>query len=381
MERAMPWKESSQMSSRLEFVMLALQPGANMRALCRAYGVSPKTGYKILARYKEFGAEGLQDRSRRPHSSPRRSSAELEAQVVALHDAYPCWGPDKLQALLPAELDKPHPNTIAAILRRHERQIVPNADITEPATKRFEHEAPNLLWQMDFKGHIALTNQRASRCHPLTILDDHSRFAITLTACLGETGDQVRTVLTQVFRRYGLPERITCDNGPPWGTSGHGTLSRLEVWLMRLGIRVSHSRPGHPQTQGKDERFHRTLKRELLDRFGFNSIEACQGAFNEWRDRYNLIRPHEALGQKPPATRYVPSARPFPVLLPLVEYDDGDVVRKVRRHGQLHFQGRDFFVGEGLTDEHVAVRPTDQDGVFKVIFCHREICRFSLASG
>jgi transposase InsO family protein len=369
------------MSSRLEFVMLAQQPGSNMRALCDAYGISPKTGYKMLARFKEFGPEGLQDRSRRPHTSPRRSSAELEAQVVALHDAYPCWGPDKLLALLPAELDKPHPNTIAAILRRHGRRVVPNADITQPAKKRFEHEAPNLLWQMDFKGHIALTSQRASRCHPLTILDDHSRFAITLTACVGETGDQVRAAMTQAFKRYGLPERITCDNGPPWGTSGHGTLSRLEVWLMRLGIRVSHSSPFHPQTQGKDERFHRTLKRELLDRFGFNSIEACQDAFNVWRDRYNLIRPHEALGQKPPASRYVASARPFPELLPAIEYDEGDVVRKVRRHGQLHFKGRDFFVGEGLTDEHVAVRPTDEDGVFKVIFCHREICRLSLATG
>lgn len=369
------------MSSRLEFVMLALAPGANIRLLCRAHGISPKTGYKHLARYKEFGAEGLQDHSRRPHSSPRNSSAELEAQVVALHDAYPCWGARKLQALLPAELDKPHPNTIAAILRRHGRRIVPNADITEPANKRFEHEAPNLLWQMDFKGHIALTGQRAGRCHPLTVLDDHSRFAITLTACSGETGEQVRAALTQAFHTYGLPQRITCDNGPPWGTSGYGTLSSLEVWLMRLGINVSHSRPYHPQTQGKDERFHRTLKRELLDRFGFNSIEACQSAFNGWRDQYNLIRPHEALGQRTPVSRYAVSARPFPALLPPVEYDDGDDVRKVRRHGQMHFQGRDFFVGEGLTGEFVAVRATAEDGIFKVIFCQREISRLDLTSG
>lgn len=369
------------MSSRLEFVMLAMAPGANMRALCRAYGISPKTGYKILTRFKEFGVEGLRDRSRRPHSSPRNSSAELEAEVVALHVAYPCWGARKLQALLPAELDKPHPNTIAAILRRHGRRIVPNADIAEPANKRFEHEAPNLLWQMDFKGHIALTGQRAGRCHPLTVLDDHSRFAITLTACSGETGDQVRAALTQAFHTYGLPQRITCDNGPPWGTSGHGTLSRLEVWLMRLGINVGHSRPFHPQTQGKDERFHRTLKRELLDRFGFNSIVACQSAFNGWRDQYNLIRPHEALGQRPPVSRYVASSRPFPAMLPPVEYDDGDEVRKVRRHGQLYFKGRDFFVGEGLTGEFVALRPTDEDGVFRIIFCHREISRLDLTSG
>jgi transposase InsO family protein len=368
-------------SSRLEFVSLALKPGANIRALCRAHGVSPKTGYKLLARFKEFGQEGLQDRSRRPHSSPKRSSDELEAQVLALHDAYPCWGARKLQALLPAEVEKPHPNTIAAILRRHGRRIVPNADITEPATKRFEHQEPNSLWQMDYKGHIALIGQRAGRCHPLTILDDHSRFSISLTACAGETGTLVRTALTRAFCTYGLPQSITCDNGPPWGTSGHGSLSRLEVWLIRLGIKVGHSRPFHPQTQGKDERFHRTLKRELLDRRGFHSIEACQHAFDEWRDQYNLIRPHEALGQKPPVTRYAASARSFPAVLPPVQYDEGDVVRKVRRHGQLHFKGRDFFVGEGLTDELVAIRPTDDDGIFKVVFCDREISRLNLASG
>jgi transposase InsO family protein len=380
LERAMPWKECSQMSSRLEFVLLALAPGANMTALSRAAGVSRKTGYKWRNQYLEHGVEGLTDRSRRPRSSPKRSSAELEARVVSLHKAYPCWGARKLQALLPEEFATTHPNTIAAILRRNGCGIVPNADVSEPANKRFEHEAPNLLWQMDFKGHIALTGRRSGRCHPLTVLDDHSRFAISLTACAGETGEQVRAALTLAFQMYGLPERMTCDNGPPWGTSGHGTLSRLEIWLLRLGIKVGHSRPFHPQTQGKDERFHRTLKRELLDRFGFNSIDACQSAFDGWRDQYNLIRPHAALGQKPPISRYAASGRPFPALLPAIEYDEGDDVRKVRRHGQLCFKGCDFFVGEGLTGEFVAVRPTNHDGIFTVVFCDREITRLDLTN-
>ena len=369
----MPWKESSKMSSRLEFVRFALAPGANVRALCRKFGVSAKTGYTWIERYKQKGEAGLKDRSSRPLTTPNRTSARLEAQVLALHDQYPCWGGRKLAALLPDGFAKPHHNTIAAILRRHGRQVVAHADVTEPATKRFEHEAPNLLWQMDFKGHIALTDKRAGRCHPLTVLDDHSRFAVCLAACSGEDGRQVQAALTQVFCTYGLPQRITCDNGPPWGTSGHDTLSRLEIWLIRLGIHVSHSRPYHPQTQGKDERFHRTLKRELLERNGFNTIDACQSAFNGWRDQYNLIRPHEALGQRPPVSRYKPSARPFPSDLPAVEYDEGDEVRRVRRHGQLYFKGRDYFVGEGLLDELVAVRPTAEDGVFKVFFCDREI--------
>lgn len=376
----MPWKESSRMSSRLEFVMLASAEEVNMQALCRSFGVSRKTGYKWLDLYRKRGAEGLEDRSRRPHSSPKRCSDQLEAVVLELHDKYPCWGARKLKALLPEAVGKPHPNTIAAILRRHGRQLVPHVDNVNPAKKRFEHDEPNSLWQMDFKGHFPLTDPQAGRCHPLTVLDDHSRFSLCLAACSGEDRLQVKAALTQTFQRYGLPQRITCDNGAPWGTAGHGTISRLEVWLVRLGIRVSHSRPHHPQTQGKDERFHRTLKRELLQRYGFNSMAACQNAFDTWRNEYNLIRPHEALDQQPPATRYKHSARLFPAVLPPVEYDDGDVVRKVHRHGQISFKNNSYFVGEGLYEELVAIRPTDQDGVFSIVFCDREITQIDLTS-
>jgi hypothetical protein len=183
----------------------------------------------------------------------------------------------------------------------------------------------------------------------------------------------VQPALTRVFQLYGLPERITCDNGNPWGSQGQGGLTRLEVWLIRLGVRIGHSRPMHPQTQGKDERFHRTLKRELLDRVGFNSLEACQREFDTWRDQYNLIRPHEALAQRPPVTRYTPSARPFPEKLPPVEYDSADEVRRVRGSGMISFKRHELFIGEGLAGEDVAIRPTDLDGVFQVLFCHREV--------
>lgn len=369
------------MSSRLEFVLLAAASGANMQALCRSFGVSRKTGYKWLDLYRQHGKEGLEDRSRRPITSPSRCDRELEELVVALHKSYPCWGARKLQALLPEGVPRPHPNTIAAILRRHGCQLVPHVDVTRPATMRFEHEAPNQLWQMDYKGHFPLTDRRAGRCHPLTILDDHSRFALAVIACSGEDGPQAKAALTETFRIYGLPERITCDNGSPWGTAGHATLSRLEVWLIRLGIDVTHSRPHHPQTQGKDERFHRTLKRELLNRYGFSSLAASQTAFDSWRDEYNLIRPHEALGQKPPITRYAPSARPFPPVLPCVEYDVGDTVRTVQRHGQINFKGRVHFVGEGLYEEKVAIRPTDQDGVFNIVFCDRVVAKIDRTIG
>lgn len=373
----MPWKECSRMASRLEFAMLASAPDANLSALCRSFGISRKTGHKWLALFKEQGKDGLQDRSRRPHASPNRSDAELEARVLELHGTYPYWGARKLQALLPEGSSKPHPNTISAILRRHGKQVLSSSESGPAATKRFEHEAPNLLWQMDFKGHFPMTDTGAGRCYPLTVLDDHSRFAICLAACSNETGKQVQQALIKAFKTYGLPERITCDNGNPWGTPKQNGLTRFEVWLIRLGIQVSHSRPGHPQTQGKDERFHRTLKLELLNQ-GFNSLMACQAAFDKWREQYNLIRPHSALNQKPPASRYAVSGRIYPARLPAVEYRAEDKVRKVRGNGHISFLGRQLFVGEGLTGEYVAVRPADDDGLFEVVFCSRKLGEIDL---
>lgn len=365
------------MSCRREFVLLAQARGANVSALCRAFSISRKTAYKWLDRYAAQGLDGLQDRSRRPNRSPRCSTEKLEKQVLALHEAYPCWGSRKLHALLP-QATKPHPSTLDAILRRHGCRIEGARPPGDAATTRFEHVAPNLLWQMDFKGHFPLTLQPVRRCHPLTVLDDHSRFALCLTACAQETRTVVQSALVETFRRYGLPERITADNGPPWGIRQGEGLSALEVWLIRLGVRVSHSRPHHPQTQGKDERFHRTLKRELIDRRGFGSLAACQTAFDDWRHRYNEVRPHHALAQRPPITRYQVSARPFPEQLPAIEYDAGDHVLKVRAKGQIHYRGQAVFIGEGLAGEHVAIRAGATDDVMTVFFCHRKIRDISL---
>lgn len=360
------------MSSRLEFVHLARAPGSNIRELCRRFGISPKTAYKMLNRFDEYGDDGLIDRPRSPVTVVRHASAEQEACILALHAKYPCWGGRKLVELMPPEVERVHFNTVAAILKRHGKFVLPVSSRGKPARIRFEHEAPNLLWQMDFKGHFALTSRAAGRCHPLTVIDDHSRFALCITACAQETGAAVQAQLTRTFREYGLPQRITCDNGSPWRNKKGESISRLEVWLIRLGVRVGHSRPHHPQTQGKDERFHRTLKHELLDRRGFNSLAECQRAFDKWRDLYNCIRPHESLGQRTPATRYEPSARPFPNQLPPVEYDTNEV-RTVRKSGQIKYRGYEIFVGEGLAGERVALQPTAIDGQLEIIFCDREI--------
>lgn len=375
----MTWKEATVMSTRLEFVLLAQRPNANIAALCRGYGISRKTAYKWIERYRLEGEAGLQDQSRKPLSSPTGVCRELEQRILVLNERYPYWGARKLRALLPDDLRLPHHSTIDAILARHGRQVVgAPAKAIAVAPSRFEHPAPNLLWQMDFKGHFPLTDAHAGNCHPLTILDDHSRFNLCLAACGNQWLSTVQGAMTHTFLNYGLPERITTDNGPPWGMSGRAGLSQLEVWWIRLGIRVSHSRPYHPQTQGKDERFHRTLKLELLERRGFHSLAACQSAFDGWRDRYNLVRPHEALGQLPPISRYEVSGRPFPLTLPSIEYEPQDAVRKVSHKGEISYQSRRIFIGEGLQKQIVAVRPATIDGVFDIYFCHHQIRQIDL---
>jgi transposase InsO family protein len=372
----MPWKEVSLMSSRQEFVLLAQQEGANIRALCRQFGISPKTGYKLLQRYAALGETGLSDRSRRPKTSPRRTSAALEAAVLSLRDQHPVWGGRKLAARLQAlgHVDVPSPSTITAILRRHDR-LNPQVSAQHQPWQRFEHPLPNDLWQMDFKGHIAM---REGRCHPLTVLDDHSRYAVCLRACLNEQTATVQAVLTDTFRRYGLPWRMTMDNGAPWGNDGVNPYTPLTVWLLRLGIRIGHSRPYHPQTQGKDERFHRTLKAELLAHEIFADQVTAQRRFDAWRDTYNLERPHQALDLQPPIRRYRPSTRGFPEVLPPIEYGPDDQVRKVQDKGEFSFQGRSWKISKAFHGYPVGLRPSAQDGFFEVYFCQYKIASINL---
>jgi len=369
----MPWKVSSPMSERLEFVLLAAQDDANIRHLCRRFGISPTTAYKWTHRFHSKGAQGLQEQSRRPHRSPRQTPAILEQAVVELRREHPAWGGRKLRARLVAlgHEHVPSPSTITAILSR-QHLLDPQETARHRPFHRFEHEHPNDLWQMDFKGDFALGRQR---CHPLTVLDDHSRFNLVLVACSDQTTATTQTALSTIFRRYGLPLRMTMDNGRPWAAFTKGRLchTRFSAWLIRLGIRVSHSRPYHPQTQGKDERFHRTLSLELLRTGQWSDFQKCQEAFDRWRESYNLVRPHEALKQAVPASRYQPSPRAFPERLPAIEYSAGDVVRKVGERGQVKYQQRKFFVGDAFAALHVALRPTTIDGLLEVYFCHQKV--------
>jgi len=372
----MPWKEVSIMSERLEFVTLATAPQANIRHLCRCFGISSATAYKWLDRFQSDGANGLEDRSRRPQHSPSRTPTEMEETVTKLRGKHPAWGGRKLEKRLLdlGHAGVPRPSTITAILQRHQL-LDPKESVKHQAFQRYERAAPNELWQMDFKGEFKLPQ---GRCYPLTILDDHSRFAIALEACARNTRNITQSAMIKVFRRYGLPDRITCDNGSPWGSRGRYYYTGLGVWLLRLGIGLSHSRPHHPQTQGKDERFHRTLEAEVLRYQVGNTVAQWQRHFDWWRVVYNTERPHEALFMAVPASRYQPSHRRYPEQLPAIEYGPADIVRKVRHFGHIKYEGREYHVGSAFYGLHVALRPTITDGLFEVFFCNHKIGKLDL---
>ena len=375
----MPWQVSDAMSLRTEFVQLARQQTGSFRELCRRFGISARTGYKWCERYCEEDPHSLADRSRRPLSSPCRTDAQTEAQVVQLRCQHPAWGGRKLHRRLQdmGIHNVPAPSTITDILHRHGLISAQASEQAQP-WQRFEHPQPNALWQMDFKGHFETL---AGRCHPLTVLDDHSRYNLVLVACARTDAQTVRKHLTEAFRRYGLPGRINADNGEPWGSSSrpsHG-ITQLSVWLIRLGIRVSHSRVGHPQTNGKEERFHRTLKAEVLNGATFTDHQQVSCIFADWRQVYNQQRPHEALQMATPMTRYRPSPVSFPETLPPIEYQSGDQVVNVVSNGWFRFRGQQIKVSNALKGLPIALRPRQgQDGCFDVYFCHQRIMQLDL---
>lgn len=372
----MPWREVSAMDERAEFVRLAMMEGANRRELCRRFGISVDVGYKWLAR-RQAGDLLLTDRSRRPHASPGRSSPQIEAAVLAVRQAHPVWGARKIAACLRRDgLAPPAVSTIHEILRRH-GLVAPFPAAPGKAWIRFEKAEPNQLWQMDFKGWVKLTT--GERCHPLTIVDDHSRFCPCLKACADQQGVTVTAHLTETFRRYGLPLAFFVDNGPPWGEPGGEGWTRLCVWRLKLGVEVLHSRPYHPQSRGKIERFHRTLAAEVFDLRRFDDIAKAQRAFDRWRDLYNYERPHEALNQKCPDSRYRPSPRTMPDHLPQPQYDTGEILRSVSAtKAYVSFKGRLWRVPKAFCGERLAIRPTRQDGLYGVFFASQQIAAIDL---
>lgn len=362
----MSWKVETTVVVRREFVELCSVEGTNISELCRRFGVSRKTGYKWLSRYRESGVAGLEDQSRRPIHSPSQTSLVVESQVLELRETHPAWGGRKLRRRLEDQgvSDVPSASTITEILRR-QGKLSASGSPAGPY-QRFERERPNELWQMDFKGHFGMTN--GNRCHPLTVLDDHSRFSLVLQACGHEQGTLVQSMLTSAFRVYGLPEAMLMDNGSPWGNDRVSPWTPLTVWLLRLGVRVLHGRPYHPQTQGKEERFHRTLRVEVLQGRTFADLVESQKRFDAWRSVYNFERPHEALSLAVPGSRYQASSRCYPEQLAEWEFSAIDQVRKVQDKGEFSFRGQSWFVSQAFRGERIGLRATTKEGVWDVWF-------------
>jgi transposase InsO family protein len=351
--------------SREELCRLALAEGANRRELCRRFKVSQTTLYKYLARYQAEGAAGLVERSRRPHRSPLQTDCMMEEAVLAVRRDNPVWGGRKIAGSLERQgLSPPSPSTITSILRRHE---VPMVAAGQRVWKRFEHAEPNALWQMDFKGHVAMGHRRL---HPLTVIDDHSRYSVVLRAADNERRRTVQFALQMAFERYGLPDVILTDNGNPWGDSNACGLTRFSIWLIEHGVAPWHSPPLHPQNHGKNERFNRTLKSELLEGNVFHDLDQAQRAFDAWRHRYNHHRPHDALGLAVPADRYRPSRRSFSPIIAPFDYGPDDIVRRVDDAGRISLHSKRWRTSKALIGKDVALRPTDRDGVYDLMFRH-----------
>jgi transposase InsO family protein len=363
MRFSMPFSEKEE--AREELCRLALTEGANRRELCRRYKVQPRILYKWLDRYRREGEAGLSDRSRRPHRCPDQTAPEMEAAVLAVRHENPVWGGRKIAASLRRQgLTSPSPSTITEILRRHGE---PMTTAGQKAWKRFEHAAPNALWQLDFKGDVPFGG---GRLHPLTAVDDHSRYSVVLEAADNERRQTVQYAMQGAFEQYGLPEAILTDNGPPWGDTGERRLTRFGVWLIEHGVAPWHSPPLHPQSHGKNERFNRTLKLELLERRTFADLGQAQQAFDAWRHRYNHDRPHDALGLAVPAERYRPSPRCFKAIVEPYEYGPDDVVRSVDVNGRFSFAHKRIKASKALVGKQVALRPTERDGLYDLVFRH-----------
>lgn len=370
----MGWKECDCVSERREFVRLASVEGVNFSELCRRFGVSRKTGYKWRKRYQEEGDQAMEDRSRRPTSSPLKTADEIEQQVLQLRDSHRAWGGRKIRKRMELQgvTGLPSVSTVSAILRRHGR-ILPAESLKRRPLGRFEREQPNDLWQVDFKGEFLMTGK--SYCYPLTLLDDHSRFSLGIVAC----GNQKRLTVQEHFRKifsvYGLPEAIYVDNGNPWGGSHLMRHTRFTAWLMRHDVEVIHGRPHHPQGRGKLERFHRTLKLEALQDRSLKSLTAAQSCFDAWREVYNLERPHEALDLQTPSANYQVSDRRFTEKTDEFEYSDRYEVRRVNPVGQFNWRGKQYRISEAFQDHPIGLSATATDGVWDVNCCRFVVAR------
>jgi transposase InsO family protein len=367
----MPWRTMEVREQRVRFVIQASQQAANLAEVCREFGISRPTGYRWLRRYQAQGVEGLCEHSRRPRHIAVRTPWEVEEQIVEWRRQRPDWGARKLQVLLQRRGVELPVVTIHRVLLR--RGMVREPDRHRPAPQRFEREAPNQLWQMDFKSPKGW-NQAIG---PLSVLDDCSRYAVVLQGIWSTRGEAVREQLESAFQSSGVPAEMLMDHGIPWWNGqGPRGWTRLTVWLMKQGVGLLFSGVRHPQTQGKVERFHGSLE-QARRRRGIPVAELHQQWLDEFREEYNQVRPHEALGMKTPGSVWYPSPRRYDPNPPEWEYGSGREVERLGPHGQLKLEGRWWQVCEALAGE--AVRLERVRGRVLVYYCQTLVREIDLA--
>jgi transposase InsO family protein len=372
----MPWEERTVKMSREAFIEAVRIGEKSKSELCQEYGISRVTGYKWLKRY-ESGA-GLDDRSKAPFHVANKTPLEKEIKILETREAYPAWGPRKLRQFLikKGETGIPSKSTIGSILKR-------NGYISEAASKaatpykRFQKESCNERWQTDFKGHFGMKD--GSRCYPLTVLDDYSRYSLCVDAKCNEKRFGVMQSFERLFEDNGLPESLLCDNGNPWGNSQATGYTQFEVWLMEYDVLPIHGRILHPQTQGKEERFHRTMVQELLNLVEIENMAHAQECFDTFRRCYNHERPHEALAMRVPAEVYQASQRKKPDKISEWEYPKGSKQRKVKSTGYITIGNQGYFLSEAFKEKTIAIHESSLENCINVYFRGFRIARINVA--
>ncbi len=371
----MPWRAKSVMDQRIDFVLQACKPGACLARLCREYGISRQCGYTWLQRYREVGSvTGLAERSRRPHHCPRQTAPATEAVVMALWQEYG-WGARKLEVVLAGRGMRVPEWTINRILKRHGAVRV--REVQGQARQRFARAEPNQLLQMDFKGEYPVAE---GRCHPLSLLDDHSRYLVGLWPLPRVEAQGVKEALEGLFREQGVPQALLLDRGVPWWstTNGHG-LTWLSVWLLDQALELIYGRPYHPQTRGKVERFHRTLKERTKHEGLLPDLAAWQEWAPRFRHEYNALRPHEALGMKVPAQVYDGrNLRPYQEQPRAYDYGEAGT-RQLNSQGCLPYGRGRYFVCEALAGRRVRV--DELDGLLIVTYRTVTVREINLRTG
>lgn len=358
----MPWHETHPMNERVTFIADWLRHDESITALCARAGVSRKTAYKWIERYQQGGVTALVDQSRAPQTHPHAVAPQIVEAVLAVRRQHPRWGPRKLLVILRRrrpDVAWPAASTVGALLRRA-GLIAPRRRrrVSAPYGPRLaDYAAPNAVWCADFKGHFPVGG---ARCHPLTIMDGHTRFLLRCDALPRPLFAPVQARFERAFREYGLPDTIRTDNGPPFSTLAPGGLSRLAVWWIRLGIRPERIQPGRPDQNGRHERMHRTLKAETAQP-PRTSLRAQQRAFDAFRQEYNHVRPHEALRDATPGTCYQPAARVYPARLAPLEYPPHYRVERAYPNGVISFRETQWYLSQCLAGELVGLEELADD--------------------